>query len=344
MAKVFVSHAHADLALVEDFCDDILSMGCGLGAGDLFVSSLPDHGVPSGSDLLSYVRSTVGTATLVVAIVSPTYPTRPVCVAELGAAWGVANKLFPVLVPRMRRDELGGVLEGLAVRYLNEESVLDELRDVLADLGVELPRQATWTRAKGKWLRKVDELADALPVPDVVPESALREAEAETSELREALGEAEAEIEKLKVQIVALAEAKDRDAVEEILLDDDERTRFEQHAEAARRAHAEVPAIVSDVIKSHIRTSDGMPYPVEDQWARDAADQAIAQGYLTYDEDTGSLRLSTKVRSVEDALHATQDLEWSLETASDSFAKWFRSQYGAEPDLSIGLVYDAILR
>src|SRR4051794_22030429 len=101
MPGVFVSHASADSVLVDEFVDTVLRLGCGLGPETLFYTSGADTGVPSGSDLLAHVRSRVSDATLVVAILTPTYQTRSVCVAELGAAWARTGNLFPLLAPNM---------------------------------------------------------------------------------------------------------------------------------------------------------------------------------------------------------------------------------------------------
>ena len=126
MTSVFVSHATADRELVEQFVDTILK-NCGLTEADIFVSSIPGMDIPAGSDLLAAVRAEVSETTLVIAVITPTYPTRPVCVAELGAAWGVAGKLLPVLVTGIDRSQLEGVLTGMKVDYLDEEKALDEI-------------------------------------------------------------------------------------------------------------------------------------------------------------------------------------------------------------------------
>lgn len=163
MRLVFVSHATVDHELVEQFVDTILK-GCGLDEADIFVSSIPGMDIHAGNDLLAAVRAEVSDTTLVIAVVAPTYPTRPVCVAELGAAWGVAGKLLPVLVPGVRRDYLEGVLTSMKVDYLNEDKALDEIAGrIEAETGRRPASPASWTRAKKKWLRVVSDLAAALP-------------------------------------------------------------------------------------------------------------------------------------------------------------------------------------
>ncbi|MGO8869860.1 MAG: toll/interleukin-1 receptor domain-containing protein [Acidimicrobiales bacterium] len=124
MPGVFISHAFADKSLVDEFVDTVVKLGCGLKSDQIFYSSGEDTGIPSGYDLLRHVRNEVGEAGLVIAIVSPAFQARPVCIAELGAAWSRVDNLFPLAVPGMDRTDMEGVLQGMVVRYLDDSAAL----------------------------------------------------------------------------------------------------------------------------------------------------------------------------------------------------------------------------
>lgn len=184
--------------MVEQFVDIILK-SCGLTEADIFVSSIPGMDIPAGSDLLAAVRAEVSDTTLVIAIITPTYPTRPVCLAELGAAWGVAGKLLPVLVPGLDRSRLEGVLSGMKVDYLHEEKALDEIADRIGkETGRRLESQPSWTRAKRRWLAIVGDLVAGLPQPDLVSKQQHDELKAKLSDTEQALADAENEVIALK--------------------------------------------------------------------------------------------------------------------------------------------------
>ena len=55
------------------------------------------------------------------------------------------------------------------------------------------------------------------------------------------------------------------------------------------------------------------------------------------------LDLNEDIATVENARMAAQRLHSVLSTGSDEFIDWFRQEFGASPDLSIGLVYDTLL-
>lgn len=90
---IFVSHAGDDQELVDEFKARVLDNGCGLRDDQIFYSSNVETGAGAGTDLMAEVRKRVSDASLVIAIVTPTFQTRPVCIAEAGAAWGRGGAL-----------------------------------------------------------------------------------------------------------------------------------------------------------------------------------------------------------------------------------------------------------
>lgn len=203
MAKVFVSHASADSVLVDEFVSRILDNGCGLDVTQIFYSSDRDTGVPSGHNLLSYVQQEVGSADLVIAIVSPMFQTRPVCVAELGAAWSRTGNLFPLAVPGMARPDMEGVLEGMTVLRIDDPDALDELAARVADATGVHRTALTWNKAKERWLADVERLARELQEPAVVTPAAHAKIEAQLEAARAALAESSAETRALEDRIAA---------------------------------------------------------------------------------------------------------------------------------------------
>jgi hypothetical protein len=149
---VFVSHAASDKPFVDAFVDNLLLLGCEVPRQQIFYSSGTANGVPGGADLGAYVRKRVSDDVLVVALITPTFLSRPFCIAELGAAWGRADSLLPLLTPGVSRQELDGVLTGLLVRTIDDDAALDELHDRVGEAVGRLPKATTWTDGKKKWL------------------------------------------------------------------------------------------------------------------------------------------------------------------------------------------------
>lgn len=166
MTRVFISHAAADKDFVNAFVDTVVRLGCGVPREALFYSSGADTGVPAGEDLNAYVRKQVDDDALVIAILTPTFRTRPFCIAELGAAWSRAGRLLPLAVPALIESELDGVLKGMLIRRLDDGSTLDELHDVIGKaLGISTDAR-TWGQYRDNWLRDVAGRLATLHDPD----------------------------------------------------------------------------------------------------------------------------------------------------------------------------------
>lgn len=88
--------------------------GAGPGPNDILYSSAADAGVRSSANLMEVVRREAGISQLVFALMTPTCLTRPVRIAELGAA-RARDVLFPTLAPGMSRSELDGILPELRI-------------------------------------------------------------------------------------------------------------------------------------------------------------------------------------------------------------------------------------
>jgi hypothetical protein len=85
-------------------------------------------------------------------MISPTFQTRPFCIAELGAAWSRVDNLFPLLAPGLGRDALDGVMSGVAARSMDDSDALDELYDRIREATGFTSSAATWNQYKTKWL------------------------------------------------------------------------------------------------------------------------------------------------------------------------------------------------
>lgn len=154
MPRIFVSHAAADKAVVSDFVDTVLRLGCDVAPDQIFYSSGADTGVPSGSDLNSYVRDQVSESDLVLSIITLQFQASSYCLAELGAAWSRAGSLFPLLGSSASPANLDGVLRGTLVRDFGNATALDELHDCVGELVGHTTRSTTWGTYRDSWLAR----------------------------------------------------------------------------------------------------------------------------------------------------------------------------------------------
>lgn len=344
--RVFVSHASADREFATAFVETILEGGCELSAEDYFYSSLADTGVPAGSTLLEMVRDEVRGAGLVIALVTPTYQIRPVCVAELGAAWALVDNLFPLLAPQMNHSDVEGVLGDKLVASVCDEEQLDALLERVIDATGHRPSTGRWTRYKQKWLAECNRRAESLARPGIVSAEEAEGLRAQVGDLREALQDAEAEIGDLREKVDALKEAKTAGEVAEALVPRDEAGRIAHYRNALTDALIGLPDVVIEAIYLEGRgESLFRPDPFRDSYGvGDDIDDAEREGYLSRYSDDPEYVLDRDSTAVETARDAYEALNASLEQASKEYTQWFKSQYGHPPELARRAVWDDFVR
>jgi len=344
MSLVFVSHAAADSAFVEPFVDTILKLGCGLDEDEVFYSSGEDTGVPSGADLLHHVRQQAEEAGLVVAIISPMFQTRPVCIAELGAAWSRTGNLFPLAVPGMSRPDMEGVLQGMAVRYIDDPNALDELHDRVGALREETSKTTTWGRQKATWLANVDAYKERLSAPSVVTSDELARVRAELGGTQGALVDSERERRELEGRLKRLAEASTPEERREALLPEGERERYAALVTEAANAVRKLDGIVIDALFAEI-SEGGMAWPhhYDDHYRHEQANKAVQDGDLIEDAND-RLVPDHEITDVARAAHAIGAVRKFLEEeSSEEFDLWFRDEYGGPPDLTKRRIFDGVI-
>jgi hypothetical protein len=344
MPGVFVSHASADKALVDPFVDDIIRLGCDVPRERIFYSSGEDTGIPSGRDLNSYVRDQVSDASIVIAVISPSFQMRPFCIAELGAAWGKVDNLFPIAIPGMPRTDLEGVLDGMLVRHLDDGSALDELHSRITAAVGRGTEAATWNRFRAKWLANAASYVAQLPDIRVIREADFDRVDAELEGTKEALLASEAERRKLGDQIKRLRELRPAEQVAEILLPKDEQERFEALRTSAAAAVGKLDAIVAEAMWYDL-FQGGMPLPHAYDDPRRFDDAAAAKRDGTLVENANELlEPDTDVEVVDEAYEAVRRLQTMLDDEiSEDFDGWFRKEYGVTPDLRRKRLWDELL-
>jgi hypothetical protein len=315
-------------------------LGCEVPEAAIFFSSGKATGVPSGDDLSHFVRMRAEDSALVVAIISPTFQTRPYCIAELGAAWGISGKLFPILVPGMKRTDLEGVLPSVLTEYLDGSATLDELFDRVCETMDHTPSAKTWGQRKAEWLANVSHYTDSIPRPTLIIEDEYLRALADAEGAREALRACGEERTRLTRVIEEIKAAKDRQEIESLLVPEGEHEAFEQLVDRAEVALSSLPIVAREGIWYEVSEGYVPPARPFDDERRNDIEDALEAGYLVETFDV--LRMNEDVLVVEAALRAVRLLHEVLQSASDEFAAWFRNEYGASPDLTKRMIWDKL--
>lgn len=338
MAKIFVSHAYADAALADPFVDTVLKLGCEVPTSEIFYSSGQDTGVPDGSDLLACVRARASDAGLVIALISPNFQTRPVCVAELGAAWATTGRLLPLHVPEMDRADMEGVLSGMLVRSIADGAALDQLHKRVGEVLGHVSGAPTWNRHRAKWLANVAAYSAQLRPPVTVSAKSLQEARDALAGTQEALNDSEQARRQLTEQIRLYRQAENREDRVAALLPGDEIERFDALVAVAMEAMRPLDNIVEDAF---FAGELEWPHAFTDRERLDDAKAAVAAGDLV--ENSSEMLVANKQMTVvRRAIDAIDAVRVAAREGSEEFDAWFREEHGGPPDLSMRRIWDSV--
>ncbi|MCX0276139.1 hypothetical protein [Brevibacterium sp. CS2] len=339
-----MSHANADKKYVDEFVASLLIRGAGLDVKEIFYSSEPDTGVRSGQTLMGVLRDEAGTSPLIIALVTPTYQTRQVCVAELGAAWA-RNVLFPLMEPGMKRSELEGVLPGLLIYSADDDGALNDLADRIRELGQDI-NMRSWGVGLEKWKSFLRNNPNVVLKPALPTADQINQLEMELQNARTALDDSETDRADLLDRIERLNRAKTTSEVLEANLPSAEKERFEALRTDVRSKVGSMPKAVVDALWHDI-SGQAMPMPnvMDDYLGHDSASEQVKVGRLIFDEDTGEISPDLDYPDVRKASNSIAALAAFLHDSdrSEEFTLHFEGQFDAPMNLRKKGCWDALI-
>ncbi|ESZ66611.1 hypothetical protein X728_02635 [Mesorhizobium sp. L103C120A0] len=280
---MFVSHATVDAVLVRAFVDFLVD-GIGVPTEEIFCSSLPDFGIPTGQNSVEYMRSQIDGSLIVIMLMSPSYMARAFCQAEMGAAWVKAKEVFPIVVPPANFADVDGVMLGKQAIKVDDDIRYNELREKLAELVGFKPVKATrWDQKRKQFFGALPEMLTTLAKATSVPLATYKELEAKYDDALRDLEKQEEEIGRLKAEIVDLRKLKNSAQASEVAAkyaDKTVSTEFERLALVAKKAIKTIGA--SGVRRLYLADRFGKPFDVRG-WDQEDFDAAIRRNVLTQD-------------------------------------------------------------
>lgn len=214
MASIFISHAVADKPLVDNLYN-LLQTGCDIRSDDLVCTSVDGAGIKTGDDFVEWIKGKLKDADFFILVVTPNYFASKFCMAEMGAAWALDKKVFPIVIPNIPR-EIGIVMLGKQTAEMSNAG-LDELRDEIAKIfqeaGKSTPR---WNIQKLIFIDEMPSIIAKLPAPSLVERTAFKYEQEKVTASVGLMQELRMQIAGLNEQIAVLETLKDKDAVQEI--------------------------------------------------------------------------------------------------------------------------------
>ena len=96
MAKVFISYSSRNQELALCFIE-FLQLGMGIRKSDIFCTVFPDS-LTTGENFIERIRTEIESCEVVISLITGEYLQSTFCIAEMGIAWGMRKRYFPLLL------------------------------------------------------------------------------------------------------------------------------------------------------------------------------------------------------------------------------------------------------
>lgn len=344
MPKVFISHAAADKALINDL-RAMLQGTIALQPGeDLFYSSGPGTGVPAGKNFIEYIRHEMEGSTFVIAVITPSFLASAFCLAELGAVWLAAEdkSFFPVSLS-IDRGDLDATLTGIHVARLDERPPLAQLLKRVSDhFGRDFNAEAADDQIS-TFTAILPTRVKNLASPDLVPKAELDAARAEIERLGEEITAArdEADRQHRRAEEILAARTAEEARKHANAVPEDIEEAVNQLLEDARDAVRKLPSVAADILPYELK-DEYMPKPTDDGYDYEKLQLQIDEGLIV--EDQEGLFLNEDFPVVSAALVAVRALQNYLKHLRPDQRTWFRDEFDVPPDLRTGKAFRTLLR
>lgn len=107
---LFISHSCEDRKISDAFVEFMESIG--LSQNQIFYSSMPEHGIPLGENIVDAIKSKLfGKKVHVIFMLSQNYYTSVMCLNEMGAAWILQHTYTSILLPGYEYRNIKGAID-----------------------------------------------------------------------------------------------------------------------------------------------------------------------------------------------------------------------------------------
>ena len=318
--SIFISHAVKDKDLVENFVDNILQVGMGIPAEDIFCSSLSGMGIPSGKNFIDYIKEEIQQPKVVIVFFSKAYISSQFCMCELGATCAMTHNILPILVHPLTYSDIKGVLTGIQVDKLNNAEDLNRFQESLSNILGKNISFSRWERKRNKFLKESESILKEM-MEEIKKEKDLDylNLERKYEDAQKEIKEFEYEISKKDDLIARLNQCKDADEVQSIInsIDLEDEELFNSLISDVNKVLKELPDIVVYVIYKEVFAKTSVSFNAyEERYLLEAAIDSSENKFLINDQPY--FYLNEEDQKVNKALESISKLKKFLEEDIDT--------------------------
>ena len=294
--SVFISHAVKDRDLAQALVT-LIEDGIGVPEKEIFCSSLPGYGIPTGEQFVGYIKGQLQGPKVVVLLLTPAYFESSFCLSELGAAWAMSHSIYPILVPPLQHGDVKDVLLGIQVTNVEDDIGYNQLRDHLKKTVICNEASTTkWDTKRRAFLRALETLLTKIAPASHVSAEAHAKLQSQLDDAHAELDANEEDLHQLKAQMQATEQLKDKADVAAVQAEFASATVLDVKAEFDRLVKATTQArykFGGALAMLALSERYGLPYTIDWREDRSTIETAARRKYI--DADDGRILWSTPV-------------------------------------------------
>ena len=165
--KIFVSHSYRDkdiaIKIVEKLLVKIFAINK---QSEVFFTSKRETGIESSINWRNHIKTNLQDCDIFIALLTTNFKESEMCLAEIGAAWVLNKKIYPIIIPPIKYENFSPVIAELqADALLNREDVesfinslkiqLKEMFDIDVQPNVDINKSITaFLKSTKEYLQK----------------------------------------------------------------------------------------------------------------------------------------------------------------------------------------------
>lgn len=213
--KIFISHAAADAEVAKLFVN-MLVLGIGVKASEIFCSSITGMSIPTGENFKDYIKQQIQEPTVVIALLSPQYAASQFCMSELGASWAMSHTLLPLIFPTSKFSDFGGVLSNIQITQISDAVALSGFMDTLKTKLKAKVSSALWQGALNNFIEQLPEALKGIKPPAQVALAEHNKVQKDLKEAIEQISLLQKQISNLEAKNIDLAKLKNATEVKQV--------------------------------------------------------------------------------------------------------------------------------
>jgi hypothetical protein len=136
MKKIFLSHSYKDRDIANRIIEKLIIKIFNIDKQtDIFFTSKRETGIESSINWRNKIKSNLQECDIFIVLITTNFKDSEMCLAEIGAAWALNKKIYPLILPPIKYENFSPVISELQADLLLKK---EDIQSLIKSLEVQL--------------------------------------------------------------------------------------------------------------------------------------------------------------------------------------------------------------